>query len=110
MNRQFKFSIDEFYHVYNRRNDKNLLFLSDHDKDRFVKLLFLCNSKTPVVSKDFQGATLETLGTIERGETLVDIGAYCLMPTHFHLLVKEKIENGTSLFMKKLSTGYSMFF
>ena len=32
------------------------------------------------------------------------------MPNHFHLLVREKIENGISLFMKKLLTGYSMYF
>ena len=38
---------------------------------------------------------------IDRGETLVDVGAYCLMPNHFHLLIKEKVENGISEFMKK---------
>jgi putative transposase len=43
-------------------------------------------------------------------ETLVDIGVYCLMPNHFHLLIKEKTENGISLFMKKLLTAYSMYF
>jgi len=32
------------------------------------------------------------------------------MPNHFHILVREKVENGTSLFMKKLCTGYSMYF
>lgn len=42
--------------------------------------------------------------------TIVDIGAYCLMPNHFHLLIREKIEGGLSLFMKKLLTSYSMYF
>ena len=32
------------------------------------------------------------------------------MPNHFHILVKEKIENGISKFMGKLTTGYSMYF
>jgi putative transposase len=32
------------------------------------------------------------------------------MPNHFHVLVREKIENGTSRFVKKLLTGYSMYF
>ncbi len=32
------------------------------------------------------------------------------MPNHFHLLVHEKIDNGTSIFMKKLCTAYSMYF
>lgn len=42
--------------------------------------------------------------------TIVDIGAYCLMPNHFHLLVREKVEGGLTRFMRKLLTGYSMYF
>jgi hypothetical protein len=41
---------------------------------------------------------------------LVDIGAYVLMDNHFHLLVHEKTEGGTSLFIGKLLTAYSMYF
>jgi len=39
-----------------------------------------------------------------------EVWAYCLMPNHFHLLVYEKIDGGISIFMKKLSTAYSMYF
>ena len=83
------------------------LFLDIPDRERFVKLLFVCNGTNPVVFKTIQGLPLDK---IERGETLVDIGLYCLMPNHFHLLVKEKKENGISMFMEKLSTSYSMYF
>lgn len=107
MNRKFKFSIGEFYHIYNRGNNKSIIFLDEKDNKRFQKLLYVCNGKKPVVFKLIQGLTLDK---IDRGETLVDIGAYCPMPNHFHLLVKEKIEGGTSLFLGKLSTAYSMYF
>ena len=50
------------------------------------------------------------LHEIDRGEPLVAIGAYCLMPNHFHLLVKEISAGGISKFMEKLGTGYSMYF
>ncbi|OHA53242.1 MAG: hypothetical protein A2Z62_01090 [Candidatus Terrybacteria bacterium RIFCSPLOWO2_02_42_20] len=83
------------------------IFLDDSYKKRFIKLLFVCNSKKPVVFKTIQGLPLDE---IDRGETLVDIGSYCLMPNHFHLLIREKMENGISLFMEKLSTAYSMYF
>ena len=83
------------------------IFLDDSYKKRFIKLLFVCNSKKPVVFKTIQGLPLDE---IDRGETLVDIGSYCLMPNHFHLLIREKTENGISLFMEKLSTAYSMYF
>lgn len=107
MNRKFQFSVGEFYHLYNRGSNKMPIFLDDYYKKRFIKLLFVCNSNKPVVFKTIQGLPLDK---IERGETLVDVGAYCLMPNHFHLLIKEKLENGVSLFMEKLSTAYSMFF
>jgi putative transposase len=54
--------------------------------------------------------SFENLLETDRGKNLVDIGAYCLMPNHFHLLLKEKTENGISLFMQKLMTAYTMYF
>ena len=47
---------------------------------------------------------------LERGEPLVDLCAYCLMPNHFHLLVRERSSGGISRFMQKLTTGYTMYF
>ncbi|MBI4691896.1 MAG: transposase [Candidatus Terrybacteria bacterium] len=107
MERKFQFSIDEFYHLYNRGVNKMSIFSDNSDKDRFIKLLFVCNGTNPVVFKTIQGLPLDK---IEKGETIVDIGAYCLMPNHFHLLIKEKKENGISIFMEKLLTAYSMYF
>lgn len=107
MERKIVISVGEFYHLYNRGVNKLIIFLSDKDRERFVRLLFLCNSKKTVVYKTVQGRTLED---IDRGETVVDIVAYCLMPNHFHILVKEKKEGGTSFFMSKLMTAYSMYF
>jgi len=107
MERKFQFSIGEFYHIYNRGNSKQIIFRNNIDKIRFQKLLYICNSENPVIFKAIQGKPLEE---IERSETLVDIGVYCLMPNHFHLLLHEKVQNGISIFMSKLSTAYSMYF
>ncbi len=38
------------------------------------------------------------------------IGAYCLMPNHFHLLVTPARENGVPQFMLKLATSYASYF
>ncbi len=107
MTRKFNFSIGEFYHVYNRGTDKRIIFLDKSDYERFTKLLYLCNSNKSIVFRDIPiGLTYEH----QREETIVDIGAYCLMPNHFHILLHEKIEGGISLFMQKLSTAYTMYF
>jgi len=107
MERKIVFSKGEYYHILNRGTEKRKIFLTNKDKDRFVKLLFVCNSEKPVIFKLIQGEPLEK---IDRGEILVDILCYCLMDNHFHILLKEKTEGGISLFMNKLCTAYSMYF
>jgi len=100
----------EFYHLYNRGVEKRPIFISNSNKDRFLSLLYLCNSNTPIHRSDYIDKSLPDLLVVEREKTLVDIGAYCLMPNHFHLLIHERIEKGISTFMQKLATAYTMYF
>lgn len=101
------FIVGEYYHLYNRGILKNNIFLNNHDKDRLLKLLFICNGSNPVVFRDVQELPL---AEIERGNPLVDIGAYCFMPNHFHILARERVQGGISAFMEKMATGYVMYF
>ncbi|MBI3305911.1 transposase [Candidatus Nomurabacteria bacterium] len=112
MNRNHDFSIDEYYHVYNRGVDKRVTFQNKYDYHRFMLLLYFCNSTEPVdMEKIFRkGRTFTDIFNIEKGRSLVAIGAWCLMPNHFHILLKEITENGIIKFMQKLTTGYSMYF
>ena len=112
MNRKHNFEIDEYYHIYNRGTDKRIIFLEKHDYHRFILLLYFCNSREPV---DLQlifreGRTFAELFNLPKGKSIVAIGAWCLMPNHFHLLLKETVENGITEFMRKVSTGYSVYF
>lgn len=106
--RNVTFSIDEYYHIYNRGTDKRTIFLDDEDKERFMKLLFVANGSQPFVFRDFPKG-LSYL-EIDRGEAIVAIGAYCLMPNHFHLLIKETTEGGISRFISRVLTSYSSYF
>lgn len=112
MLRKTDFSTGEFYHLYNRGTDKRNIFTNRNDYNRFVTLLYLCNGNESVDidRKLREGRSFPELMLATRGDQLVNIGAYCLMPNHFHILVREKQENGISQFMKKLSTAYSMYF
>ena len=107
MSRNIELSIDEFYHVFNHGNGDRLIFLDDKDKDRLVKLLYLMNSANSILSED---TPFGQEFFFDRGETIVDIGAYVLMDNHYHLLLKEKIEGGISKFIQKLVTAYAMYF
>jgi putative transposase len=101
----------EYYHLYNRGVDKRIVFEDDHDYRRFMVLLYLCNSIKPLSTRDREEAQNgEDIYTSERGDTLVSIGAYCLMTNHFHILIQEKSDRGISQFMQKLTTAYTMYF
>jgi putative transposase len=108
--RKHPFAPGEFYHLYDRGVDKREVFLDTVDRDRFVRMLFFCNGTEPVVFRNIPKKALFAKHLDKRGEPLVEIGAYCLMPNHFHLLVRECTEDGISKFMHKLLTGYTAYF
>lgn len=117
MSRKIQFAEGEYYHLYNRGVDKRVVFETESDRKRFMLLLYLCNGKTPFrfdrlpewrskMSLELIAAALSET----RDSPIVAIGAYCLMPNHFHILVRETTKNGISAFMHRVSTAYTMYF
>ncbi|KKQ87670.1 MAG: Transposase [Parcubacteria group bacterium GW2011_GWF2_38_8] len=107
MARNIQFAEGEYYHIYNRGVEKRRVFMDEKDHERFVRLLYSANSTESVHLSNYQGSALLE---IPRGESLVDVGAWCLMPNHFHILLKEKRKGGLSKYLQKLLTGYTMYF
>jgi REP element-mobilizing transposase RayT len=106
--RKVKLVSGEFYHIYNRGNSKQKIFHDEEDHLRFMGLLYACNQEGNLKVNNLNKG--QTLYDIEREKPLVSIGAYCLMPNHFHLLLTSLEENNISNFMQKLSTSYSMYY
>lgn len=104
--RPMPFVASEHYHIYNRGNSKQTIFHDDADYHRFVKLLYIANSDKNMTTRDFSKFVYD----IKRGNRLVSIGAYCLMPNHFHLLLLQTEKGDISKFMQKVSTAYSMYY
>lgn len=100
----------EYYHIYNRGNSKQEIFHDGKDYLRFITLLYISNSVESFNLYDLSRSADFNVYEMKRKKLLVDIGAFCLMPNHFHILITEKIEGGISKFMQKLSTAYSMYY
>ncbi len=101
--RKQNFVLGEFYHLYNRGTEKRKIFIDKQDYQKFIFLMYICNT--------MRSLELRKIGeNFDRGELLVSIGAYCLMPNHFHILITARTENGISKYMLKLMTAYSMYF
>jgi len=111
MERKASFAEGEYYHLYNRGVDKRTIFSTEGDYRRFLMLLYLANSTEDTrISNVLRVSRYTDAFHLERGDPLVAIGAFCLMPNHFHLLVTPLVEGGISKLMLKLQTGYSMYF
>jgi len=114
MIRKIAFVPNEWYHCYNRGVDKKIIFKNTADYRRFIMLLYACNSTKRLIlsnfGKNYVGPSLDLIVKAERGEQLVDIGAYALMPNHYHLLLRECTPGGITSFMRKIGTGYAMSF
>ena len=114
--RTTQFVAGEYCHIYNRGNSKQEIFLDDEDRDRFLKILYLCNSKNRIDFRDHIVKRKINAWDFERGETIVSIGAWVLMPNHFHLYLTFQTEarlpsgNNITDFMHRVMTAYSKYF
>lgn len=98
-----------YYHVYNRGVAKQEIFCKRQDYVVFLRFL-----KEYLLPIDHEGRVeLQGINPRRRAITLngeVELLAYCLMPNHFHLMVKNISQNGLSRFMRAVSTNYAMYF
>lgn len=104
----------EYYHVFNKTNGRRYLFLDTTICKRFIQLIeYYCFSETVVRFSLF----LRALKTSENdcgisfpsGERKLDILCYCLMPTHFHLLVRQNIDRGISSYLSVVLNAFTRY-
>ncbi|MFA6217665.1 MAG: transposase [Candidatus Omnitrophota bacterium] len=85
--RNHKFAKDNYYHVFLRGNERRTIFQEIGDYERFLRKLKEYKSKHEI-----------------------SVICYCLMPNHFHLLLKQNTEESVSAFMHRLMISYVMYF
>lgn len=91
----------------NRGVDKRVVFQDVQDYVRFERNLFLLNDTANASTNEW---TISARMRNNQREKLVTIHAYCLMTNHYHLLLSPLVDDGISLFMKKINAGYSRYF
>lgn len=100
----------EIYHIYNRGNDKRNIFTQPRDYSRFQKTFYYYQFVGPKPKfSDFTKSKLQTLNPL-KNERWVELMCYCLMPNHFHFLIKQLKENGIAKFLSDISNSYTKHF
>lgn len=110
-----------FYHVYNRGANKQKVFFDGSDYKTFIDILgyyLLFPSGKPLSilprlkQKDTQNIKVRNLD-IKQERSSVCLVAFCLMPNHFHLLIKQvdvpTKTNNISNLMRRLIITYAMY-
>src|SRR3989344_3811028 len=108
--RKEDFGVGEIYHIFTRGVEKRNVFLDNLDYRRFTALLVHCLPPEALPSYSTLKRLKREAQSTDSGEGLVDILCYCLMKNHFHLLLRENVEGGISMYMHRLLTSYSRYF
>ncbi len=113
--RKTVFANEEIYHIFNRGIDKRPTFTSVREYERALLTLDYYKYRNPPLrlSKALQLNLTERekfFKTLKREKKVVEIIAYCLMPNHFHFLLKQKLDNGISKFVSNFTNSYTRFF
>jgi len=106
----------EIYHVFSKSIAGFKIFNSHLDYERMIGGITFYREREKDVSCRFSeylktkkenGSKLQVL---IGGEKIVEIIAYCLMPTHLHLILKQLREKGISQFMGLILNSFTRYF
>lgn len=113
------FAPGEYYHIFNRGNNKQAIFLDTRDWVRFLFSILYFQSDTPIynigsyisyfIKHSVFNISEKILNQIlaNRGIELIN---FSLMPNHFHATVKELKEKGISNYMQRSLNSYTKYF
>ncbi len=106
--RIFPFVNGQFYHIYNRGVEKRDIFEKKWDYSRLIKTIryYQLLGPKPKLSRFLMGSIFKP----DTNKKVVDIICYCLMPNHFHFLIKQLKAGGITEFISKISNSYTKYF
>lgn len=102
------FTENQHYHVFNRGVEKRKIFLDNQDYNIFLYYLFIYLVPLEEVLKKYPLLPIHLQSkNLSKELSLV---SYCLMPNHFHLLLKQESKDAVSRFMKQVTNAYTRYF
>lgn len=105
---------DNYYHVFNRSIHKIPIFTSKKDCIRVINSMRYYRFENPPMRFSYfiaygEDKQKEMMSILEKSNVLVEFNSFCLMPNHFHFLLRQKAENGISIFMSRFQNSFTRF-
>lgn len=109
-----KLSVGCIYHVVTRSIAEYKIFNTKDDFSRMMQVLRYYQNKNSRSSfsnflKSKNSCLLEEV-PCQLQDLCVEIMAFCIMPTHLHLILKQLQDDGVSEYMSKILNSYSRYF
>lgn len=114
------YSKDSYYHIYNRGVEKRLIFQDNQDYAVFLSYLqtYLMPKDIDLLKKQLSDPSLNSkekdkIYNLIKMNNFADeiiLLSYCLMPNHFHFLIKQKSATSIDKFMNSLGVRYTKYF
>ncbi|MGB9706940.1 MAG: transposase [Microgenomates group bacterium] len=99
----------EFYHVFNRSVRGLPIFKRHYDYQLFLEAAQFYLQPNPPVKFSFYRIQKKKY-PLDLSQPLVTVIAYCLLPTHFHFILRQEKDKGIRQFMQKLLNSYAHYF
>ena len=104
----------EYYHIFNRTQNKEPVFVRKSDSERAIKTLNYYRFENPPVKLSYflsfgQERRNEIFLNLAKASKIVSIITYCLMPNHFHLVLRQEKENGISRYLALFQNSFTKY-
>lgn len=113
--RKTVFANGETYHVFNRGVNHQPIFIDKRDYPRALDVLSFYRFAKPRLRFSYYNRLrldekLNFWKELEsKSQKLVTLFCFCLMPNHFHFLLRQEEENGVSKFLANFQNSYTRY-
>lgn len=104
-----------YYHVFNRGIDRRATFTDVREYRRALELLYFYQfARIPISYSHYiqlpRAIKEEYTKRIHALTRQVEIVSYCLMPNHFHLLIRQTDDKGIQTYLSNFLNAYTRYF
>lgn len=115
MRRIYPICNGQIYHVFNRGQDERQTFTDLREYRRILSgLEFYCYGANTISFSRYLALNSEQQAAIRANwspsSRLVEVIAYCIMPNHFHLLLRQVKDDGISRYLGQLQNSYTRYY
>ncbi|MEW5908143.1 MAG: transposase [Patescibacteria group bacterium] len=112
--RKEKFHPGEYYHIYSRTVLKVPEFKDYGNAKKLAQTFLVANSTNSTKTFDYIRKNInppfqKIMDMVSKGDKLVNILCYSIMPDHYHLLLEELREEGITDFIRKCNTSIAKY-